>query len=302
MNDLSACVPTPLQHTRGNIRTKLELLNPGGSHKTRAARRIIQRAIAAGELTPGGTRRILEKSGGNFGVGLAYEAAKHDIGVDLVIGLSFSPLKRALCEEFGARLVGIDQLKAGLQPKEVINNLLQAHPQRYFFPDQFSNQGNIDAHLLETGPELADQLDQDMQHYQGCVLVLAAGTGASASALAKVIRERFDNVRVVLNEPHSCCYEKAEFGDHVQKGTAVGVAPPFLDLTLMDEIVPVTDAQARAGQRQFALDTGIYPGPSSGGNYFIATQLSTQYPDHLIVTLAYDGGEGYLDSAITEQL
>lgn len=288
---------SPLIKLRGNICAKLELFNPGGSHKSRSARFVVQRAIERGDLTPGGPRRILEKSGGNFGVGLALEARRFGISVDLVIGLNFSPVKRALCAEFGANLVGLDMLRAGLQPKEVITKFLADAPEQYFFTDQFSNPANFQAHLSETGPELVEQLRADSAAYRQIILVVAAGTGASASGIGQCLKASFPSVSVVLNEPERCSFQQGVFGDHVQKGSAVGVAPPFLDLGLIDAIVNVSDNQAKAGQRNFARDSGIYPGPSSGGNYFIAQEIARRQPDCLVATMIYDSGEGYIDVA-----
>lgn len=287
---------SPMIAIRGNIRAKLELFNPGGSHKSRAARHIIARALASGHLSAGSPRRILEKSGGNFGVGLAYEANKHGIGVDLVIGLNFSPIKRALCEAFGARLVGVDLLQAGLQPREVITKLLADEPELYFFTDQFSNAANMDAHVHETGPEICGQLRGDMDQYAGIILAVAAGTGASAAGIGRSLRHAFKDVKIVLNQPENCSYGANRYGDHAQLGTAVGVFPPFLDLSSVNDVVSVTDADARQGQRDFARDTGIYPGPSSGGNYCVARKLAARFPDHLVVTVIYDSGEGYIDA------
>ncbi|WP_460448090.1 PLP-dependent cysteine synthase family protein [Alsobacter sp. SYSU BS001988] len=292
-----AMAGTPTIRARPNLFAKLELFNPGGSHKMRAARRVVARAIQSGDLTPHGPRRIIEKSGGNFGVGLAYEASRHGIGVDLVIGLSFSPLKRALCQEYGARLIGVDLLRQGLQPKEVITKFLAEEPDLYYFTDQFSNPGNIEAHLQETGPELAAQLRPHLDQYKGCILVVAAGTGASASGVSQAMKARIPGLTVVLNQPQGCCYRTGVYSDHAQKGTAVGVAPPFLDLNALDRIETVSDADARLGQRLFAADTGIFPGPSAGGNYVLARRIAERCPDHLVATLIYDAGEGYLDAA-----
>ncbi|PTE19565.1 pyridoxal-5'-phosphate-dependent protein [Cereibacter changlensis JA139] len=290
---------TPVISPLTNLRIKMEHLNPGGSHKSRAARYIIESAIVAGELRPGGPRRILEKSGGNFGIGLAYEAAKHDIGVDLVIGLSFSPLKRVLCQEYGARLVGLDLLHQGMQPKDVVATLLAADANRYFFTNQFANPGNFEAHLHETGPEIVQQVRADLDRFAGCSLVLGAGTGAHAAALATVLRESCAVVELVLVEPENCSFAEGRFGDHAQKGTAVGVLPPFLDFAHVDRIIPVSDAEAFEGQKRFARETGFYPGPTSGANYHLACQNAATSPERLVISMIYDAGDCYLDQRIS---
>lgn len=290
---------TPLIRA-GNVYAKLEMFNRAGSHKARAAEAVVRQAIAAGHLQPGGRRRILEKSGGNFGIGLAFEARKFDIGVDLVVGLSFSRVKMALCEEYGARLVGRDMLLAGAQPREVIETLLREQPDDYFYTDQFSNPANLAAHFDGTGPELLAQLLPLGALDRPVMLIVAAGTGASAAGISRRLKAALPDVTVVLNEPQQCCYVEGVFGDHAQKGTAVGMRPPFLDLAMVDHIEKVSDAEAREGQRLFAAATGLYPGPSSGANYFLAQRWADAYPDYLVVTLIYDAGEGYLE-ALPEQ-
>jgi cysteine synthase len=283
---------TPLRRVGENLLVKLELLNPGGSHKSRAARHIVDRAIREGELAPGGSRRIIEKSGGNLGVGLALAAARHDIGVDLVIGLSFSPIKRALCEAFGARLVGVEALRAGASPKEVVRDLVDRDPDGYYFTDQFANEANLAAHRSETGPELVAQLrEAGLDGARPIILVKGAGTGASLTGVAERLKDVFPDVSIVAVQPAGCEMLAGRFRDHALEGIAVGVTPPFLDATLVDEIADVSNEEARAGQRRMARETGFFPGASSGACYAVAAGVAARRPDALVVTLAYDFGD-----------
>ena len=285
--------PTPLRRA-GNRLVKLEALQPGGSHKARAARFILRRAIAEGALAPFGKRRILEKSGGNLGVGLAFEAARNGIGVDLVIGLSFSRVKRALCIEYGATMVGEDLLERGFTPKEVIARMLEEYPGTYVFTDQFANEANLAAHLEETGPELVAQLRAEIAPGQPLILVKGAGTGASFQGIATRLRQHFDDLRCILVMPPDCDLAGEHHRDHPLEGFAVGVRPPFLDAGLVDAIRVVDGEEARAGQRAMARDIGFYPGMSSGANYAAAIRIAAENPQALVVTLAYDSGESYL--------
>ncbi len=289
--------PTPMIAPLPNLRVKLEHLNPAGSHKARAARRIIRKAVADGELRPGCKRRIIEKSGGNFGIGLAYEANKYDIGVDLVISPLFSPIKRRLCEEFGARLVGSEFMACGMKPREVIDHILQAQKDDYFFTDQFSNQENIKAHLHETAPEIIEQITDDDTRFSGITIVLSAGTGAHAASIQSVMSEAFKDVRTVIIEPENCRFADGIYGCHSQHGAAVGVAPPFLDLAKVNHFEPVGNSDAVKGQRLLAAQAGIYGGPTSGANYISAYRMALKQVDRLFVTIVYDSGESYLSSA-----
>ena len=286
--------PTPIR-TIGGVTVKLEAFNPGGSHKSRAARHMIRRAVAEHGLVAGDERRILEKTGGNLGVGLAYEARRLGIGVDLVVGLSFSPVKRRLCEIYGARLVGLDRLRAGLSPREVIEELLASEPDRYVFTDQFRNTANLEAHLEETGPEFLHQLDgAGLLDGRRLILVKGAGTGASFTGIARTLKARVPQLECCLVLPQGCDIDTGTFRDHPLEGTAVGVVPPFLDRSLVDRIVTVSDEEAFDGQQRLARDAGFFPGVSSGANYHVAAMLSEQLPDAAIVTMAYDVGDAYL--------
>lgn len=98
------------------IYTKLEMNNPGGSHKYRAARRIVEHAVSNGDIIPGVTT-VIEKTGGSFGFGLLAACHKYQVAVELAVGLSFSQTKRDLLECFGARLIGKEMLMAGATPQ-----------------------------------------------------------------------------------------------------------------------------------------------------------------------------------------
>lgn len=286
-------VESPLRRI-GNIVVKMEALQPGSSHKARSARHIIAAAIEQGALTAGGPKRIIEKSGGNLGVGLAYEAARHGIGVDLVIGLSFSRIKRAMCERYGARVVGDAQLRAGMTPKEVVTTLLAEHPDRYFFTDQFANPANLAAHLAETGPEIVDQLRPILRHGQRLVVVLGAGTGASFQGIATHVKRAFANVSCVLVMPAGCDLATDTYVDHPLEGFAVGVRPPFLDPALIDQTQQIDTEAARQGQSDMARLLGFLLGMTSGANFAVARRLAAADPEALVFTLAYDSGEAYL--------
>jgi cysteine synthase len=284
---------TPVRRNN-NILVKIEALQPGSSHKARAARFMIENAIAKGDLKPGGRKRILEKSGGNLGVGLAYEANKYGIGVDLVIGLSFSRIKRALCEKYGAQVIGDSLLYEGFTPKEVVKKYINEHPERWHFIDQFNNLANIDAHLNETGPESVEQITALLSAKEKLILVKGAGTGASFQGVATCLKKEFQNVSCILVMPFGCDLSTEQFADHPLEGFAVGVRPPFLDTSLIDAIQYIDAASAWEGQRAMARDIGFFPGASSGANYAAAKLIADANPDAIILTFAYDSGEAYL--------
>ncbi len=281
---------TPIRF-HDNICIKLESLNPSGSHKARAARHIVQSAIRSGDLKPHGDRRILEKTGGNLGLGLAFEAAQYGIGVDLVIGRSFSRSKKALCEFYGARLVGSDLLAQGYEPGEVIDSLLSSPQSDYFYTNQFENKSNLHAHLTETGPEITRQILSRFSRNKPIILVKGAGTGASFTGIAYALANAFRRVETVLVEPSGCDARSDTFITHGLHGISVGRRPPFLDWDLVASRQWVTAADARRGQTMLAREVGQFAGLSSGANYAVSKTVAEQNPDALIVTVAYDHGD-----------
>lgn len=285
--------PTPLWREDDNLLLKCEFRNPTGSHKARAARHIVEAAIAAGELVPHGPRRILEKTGGNLGLGLAYAAAGYGIGVDVVVGLAYSPVRREMVRRFGARTVGIPDLQEGRQPKEIIDQLLADDPDGYYFTDQFNNPANVTAHETETGAELVEQLS-GLARRERVILVKGIGTGASLTGIARRLKRDVDDVTVVAVEPDGYSLEREVFPTHPIEGIAVGQVPPLLDRTLIDSFETVTIDDVRAAQDWLARRRGMLPGLSSGATLSVARDIATQQPDAWVVSVIYDSGEVYV--------
>ena len=285
--------------------TKLEMNNPGGSHKFRAASHIVDQAVAAGEIVPGVTT-VIEKTGGNFGFGLLAACHRYDVAVELAVGLGFSQTKRDLLECFGARLIGKEMLREGATPKEVVQHHLE-HQQvlgrQYFYTDQFQNPLGIEAHRATTGKELAVQL-----RVQGAgeriLFVGCAGTGASFTGVAQALRDSGLELYTVLVEPQGCDARAGLFVDHRCEGMAVGVSPPFLDWSLVGEIRRVALDDLLDTQRWLYLQTGLYMGNTAAATLAVARALHQDpaYRDWSIVTLAYDAGLWYQDLLKSTQL
>jgi len=285
---------TPIRCCR-NVVVKMEAFNPGGSHKFRAAEYIVNNALKTGRISATKSVRLLEKTGGNFGIGLACAATKYGIGVDLVVGNSFLKSKKALCKAYGANLVGQTLLDKGLQPGEIIERLLDKFPNQYFFTDQFSNRENLTAHSQETGPEIVSQITQGIaDKNREIVLVKGAGTGASFVGIATSLKKSFPKVECHLVFPEGCDLFADQYIDHPIDGIAVGRRPPFLDFSLVDKVHYVNRRQAALGQRLMAHDIQFFPGRSSGAVYSVAKKVATENLNQIIVTVAYDSGEAYV--------
>ncbi len=295
------CCRTPLLRTDPRCFFKLENFNSGGSHKARAARWMVEQAIASGSLTPHSGQTIIEKTGGNLGVGLAIEARRLGFDLELAVGMSFSPLKRRVLQLYGAHLIGIEMLQEGAQPAEVIHWHLEQAEQlgkRYYFIDQFNNPANVEAHYRETGPEIIAQLTANSElGGRPVVLVGGVGSGASLSGIGRALKETFKQVEVIGVQPAGCDILQEIFIDHNLQGIAVGVKPASFDESLVDRFLHCTEADAYSAQRTWTRRHGIFPGNSSGANIWAVEQLASDpaYHDAVIVSLIYDNGEAYVD-------
>jgi cysteine synthase len=277
------------------VLAKFECNNPGGSHKVRAARRIVRKALDDGLIVPGQTT-LIEKTGGNFGFGLAVEAARHGVAVDLAVGLGFSPVKRRWLERYGARLIGIEMLKDGASPRAVVEWHLENADRlgrQYFYTDQFANPESVVAHELETAAELASQL-QAWPRLERVTFAACAGTGASLTGIARGLRKAGYEVDTVLVEPAGCNGREGVFVDHPFEGMAVGVSAPFLDWELVCAVDRVSPELAEHTRWLAAQRTGFVVGMTSAACLCVALgRASEATPRHKTLAIVYDHGLWY---------
>ena len=290
--------PSMLRQISPYILAKFECDNPAGSHKIRAARHIINCGLVSGDIIIGKTT-IIEKSGGNFGLGLVLVCSELKIPLELAVGLSFSKVKRHYLQALGAKLIGIDMLEAGKTPRQVIEWHLERATQLgkdYYYTDQFTNLANIEAHEKETAPEIAAQLKK-YPEIDTIFFVSAAGTGASLTGISRGLSMAGYKMEVVLVEPAGYDSRNGIFIDHKFEGTAVGIIPPLLDWSLIGQTQNVTNDEMLACQRDFAKSHGFFIGNSSAAVLSVAKKMENNLqPNQRILILFYDHGLWYYQS------
>ncbi len=294
---LDSGAATPLVAIAPGALVKLECNNPGGSHKARAARHIVRRALERGEIVPGKTT-VIEKTGGSFGFGLTLACAELGVSVELAVGLGFSATKRRCLEIFGAKLIGLDLLHAGATPREVVEHRLANAPalgKHYYYTDQFHNPGSVEAHEQETGPEIVAQL-RARREIERVTFVACAGTGASLTGIARCLLAAGYRTNVILVEPEGCRSRDGTFVEHRFEGMAVGVTPPLLDWTLVTETRAVTFDAAMSVQRRIAQTQGYFVGNTAAACLSVALEQARtiRSPGHTVLTLVYDHGLWYV--------
>lgn len=276
---------------KARILAKVEYFNPAGSVKDRVAKMMLDDAEAAGILKPGST--IIEPTSGNTGIGLASIAAARGYKIIIVMPDTMSVERRQLMKAYGAELVltpGAQGMSGAIAKAEELAREIPGS----FIPSQFTNPSNPKAHLLTTGPEIWEDTDGNVDFF-----VAGVGTGGTITGVGQYLKSKNGDIKVIAVEPASSpVLSQGHGGPHKIQGIGAGFVPAVLDITVYDEIIPVTNEAAFASGREIGRTEGILVGISSGAALNAAIQLA-QRPENAgktIVVLLPDTGDRYLSS------
>ena len=283
---------------------KLEHLNPSGSIKDRMARFIVEDAERRGLLQPGGT--IVENSSGNTGAALAMIAAVKGYRCIITMPDKMSDEKRRLMESLGAEVVvtPTDVPADSAESYYSVARRIAADIPGAFYPDQYNNPVNIEAHYRTTGPELWSQSGGAIDAVVGGI-----GTGGTLSGVGRYLKEQDPTIQVVAVDPvGSVFYDYFTSGTpgapHVYKVEGIGedYLVQAVDFDLIDEMVQVDDASSFAMTRRLARKEGIFAGGSSGSVVQGALQYARRFdtPKDVVVIFP-DSGTRYLSKVYNDQ-
>jgi len=278
------------------IWVKLEWENPTGSMKDRMALAVISRAERDGLLKPGGT--VVEYTGGSTGTSIAMVCAAKGYRCRIVTSDAFSREKRDHMAALGAELVLVPS-ENGLTTKKLILDMVEAarglsHEPNTFWVDQLSNTDTI-AGYHALGEEIWSQSRGEVDAF-----VHAVGTAASTRGVASVLKRRKPAVKIVVVEPaESSVLRGGPAGPHKIEGVGIGYKPPLWDPSIVDEIVPVSTADAKEMTRRLAREEALFAGTSSGANVVAALQVAERLGrGKRVVTIMIDSGLKYLSTDV----
>ena len=273
------------------ILAKLEYLNPAGSVKDRVALYMIDDAERRGLLKPGAT--IIEPTSGNTGIGLAAIAAARGYRLILTMPETMSVERRRLLAAYGAELVLTDGAGGMTAAIAKANELAKSIPDS-FIPGQFDNPANPRAHYETTGPEIWRDTDGRVD-----IFVAGAGTGGTVSGTGRYLKRMNPDVKIVAFEPSGSPYlTEGRAGTHGLQGIGAGFKPDNLDLSVIDEVLTISDDDAYKTGAALARSEGILVGITSGAAVYAAKLLAerSENKGKMIVALLPDTGDRYLST------
>jgi S-sulfo-L-cysteine synthase (O-acetyl-L-serine-dependent) len=261
---------------------KAEWQNPGGSVKDRAATRMILDGEASGALTSG--KIILDATSGNTGIAYAMVGAAKGYRVKLCLPGNASPERKMILRALGTELVLTDPLEGTDGAIREARRLHAAEPDKYFYPDQYNNDGNWRAHYDTTGPEIIEQTSGRLTHF-----VAGLGTSGTFVGTGRRLRQFNPAIRLISFQP-SGPFHGLEGLKHMDSA----IVPGIYDPSVADEDLRVQSEHAYEMVRRLARETGLLAGISSGAALSATMEVARRLDRGVIVTVFPDGAAKYL--------
>lgn len=285
------------RNVKAQIYAKMENLNPGFSVKDRIGVAMIEAAERDGSLKPGGT--VIEATSGNTGIGLAIAAAVKGYKCIFVMTDKASVEKSRYLKALGADVVITPVSAKPGTPDHYVSTAqrIASETPNSFYPDQYSNPANPEAHYRTTGPELWRQTEGKITHF-----VAGLGTGGTISGTGRYLKEKNPSIKIIGADPYGSIFKTyketgkiVEATPYLVEGIGQEIVPPNVHIKYVDEVINVTDRESFDMSRMLGRMEGIFCGGSTGTNLAAALRVATNLDENAIVVfIVCDTGEHYL--------
>lgn len=276
---------------RGSVSVfaKAEFLNPGGSVKDRPALNMILDGEKSGRFNH--SKTLLDSTSGNTGIAYAMVCAAKGYRAKLCLPANASPERIQILKAFGAELVLTDAAEGSDGALRVCQSIYESDPERYFYPNQYTNPANWQAHYETTGPEIIEQTAGRVTHF-----LAALGTTGTFVGVGRRLRRDLPNVKLISVQPASPLH-----GLEGTRHMPTAIVPRIYDPTLADDNIWIETEDAYAMARRLAREEGLLVGISAAANVLAATRLAERLSNEgehaTLVTVLCDGGQKYLSES-----
>ncbi len=280
-----------MDNAGADVVAKLEFFNPASSVKDRIAVSMIDSATAGGKIHPGTV--VVEPTSGNTGIGLAMVCAARGIKLKIFMPENFSQERRAVMKTLGAELSLTPKEKGMKGAIEAATMYCRENPET-FMPMQFENPANPEIHYKTTGPEIWRDTGGKVN-----IFVAGVGTGGTLTGAGKFLKEKNPDIKIIAVEPAaSPVLSGGKPGPHRIQGIGAGFIPGVLDMSLIDQVITVTDDEVNSMLSRLAREEGLFVGGSSAAAAVAAGIVARREENRgkLIATIFPDAGDRYITS------
>lgn len=273
-----------------HIYAKLELYNPSGSVKDRVGKYMLKDAEEKGLLKKGST--IVTATAGNTGLGIAFAALGKGYRLIFVVPTKFSAEKQALIRALGAEIVNTPREEGMLGAEKKAEEIMAEIPDSVTL-NQFASPANPLAHYETTGREIYNDMNGKINY-----IVAGAGSGGTFSGIVRYAKEKDPDIKGVLADPVGSTIGGGSHSDYNIEGIGNDFVADTMDISLVDEVIKVTDEEAFSTARLLAKKEGIIAGSSSGAAMAAVLKLAERIDSGSIVTVFPDRGDRYFSTGL----